>query len=394
MITVQRLQEVKHSQPELGDRHWWQYGGYLNFLTDDRDDHYQRYYVGQSTKLTARIRTHTRAMLYGDVSTLQYYIHTLGGGYRKPNFLRLTHIEEDDITEVDERVQRDSFLKVNMLEMTMALAFNSLPRATLERYLPLNLITSYYPTIHLNVAIPLLQVKDLDFSARAHARGQMSSWADPQVRSWSLFRNEYLSGHERDTASVEASPLRSDFLRALKEAIRTVDPELDTSTFLCEDMIGTLPLGADLTIKDQISVCATNIQAESGRELQLFTPLRSLGSSIAIIFGQPSQQRGDDTSVALDQRLPPGLQDLGLSTDNSLTWPFILLKVPPTDTYDVALTAMMHRHYQEATWSILSSSLAKVVLVWGLEQRAGISVLDTEVCTKGPGRQAPYMQQR
>ncbi len=332
-------------------------------------------------------------MLYGDVSTLQYYIHALGGGHRKPNFLRLFHIEEDDITEVDERVQRDTLLKMNMLEKTMALAFNSLPRATLERFLPPNLITSR-PTIHLNVAIPLLQIKGPDFLARAHARGQLSSSADLQVRSWSLFRRECLSGHERDTASVEASPLRSDFLRALKEAIRMVDPELDTSTFLCEDMIGTLPLDADLTIKDQISVCATNIQAESGRELQLFVPLGSLRGSIAIIFGQPSQQRGDDTSVALDQRLPPGLQDLGLSTDKSLTWPFILLKVPPTDTYDVALTAIMHRHYQEATWSILSSSLAKVVLVWGLEQRAGISVLDTEVCTKGPGRQAPYMQQR
>ena len=272
---------------------------------------------------------------------------------------------------------------MNMLEMTMALAFNSLPRAILERFLPLNLITSRHPTIHLNVATPLLQTKGLGLLARADARGQMSSSADAQVRSWSTFRSEYLSSQERDTASVEAPPSRSDFLSALKEAIHTVDPELDTSTFLCEDMIGTLPLGADLTIKDQISVCATNIQAESGRELQLFTPLGSLGSSIAIIFGQPSQQRGDDTSVALDQRRPPGLQDLGLSADNSLTWPFILHKVPPTDTYDVALTAIMHRHYQEATWSILSSSLAEVILVWGLEARAGISVLDTEVCTKG-----------
>lgn len=125
------------------------------------------------------------------------------------------------------------------------------------------------------------------------------------MRSWVLFRGESLSGQESGTASSGAPPLRSDFLRVLKEAIYTVNTELDTSTFLCEDMDSTLPLGADLTIKDQITACAANILAESGREIPLFTPLGSLRGSIAVIFRQPSQRHGDDMSVPLDQRLPP-----------------------------------------------------------------------------------------
>ena len=40
---------------------------------------------------------------------------------------------------------------------------------------------------------------------------------------------------------------------------------------------------------------------EGRQTIELFIPLGSLRGSIAIIFGQPSQQRGDDTSVALDQ---------------------------------------------------------------------------------------------
>ena len=375
LITVQRLEEVKRSRPDIGDLYWSQPGGYLGFLTYDRDNHYQRYYVGQSTNMISHIRRHTTAMLYGDVSTLLYYIHALGGGHRKPNSVRFFCIAGDS-TEIDGSVRHDTLLKMNMLEMTMALAFNSLPRAILEKYLPPNLISSKHPTIHLNVATPLLQLEGHDHAARAGARGKMLSSADPEVRSWTSFRNDFLSGRESSTAHSAAPPLRCDFLKALKEAIHTVDFELDTSTFLCDDIDKTLPLGADLTIKDYVSACAANILAESVREASLFMPLGSLRDSIAVIFGQPTQQPGDDVSVALDQRLPPGLQELGFSANNSLIWPFLPHKAPLMDTYNVALTATLHRHYQEVRWSILSSSLAKVVLVWGLEAQAGVFDFD------------------
>ena len=98
LITAQRLQEVKRAQPVTSEQDWWQSGGYLDFITDDRDVHHQRYYVGQSTKLAFRIRQHISAMLYGHTSTLHYYIHALGGGHRKPNFIRLFCVSESVAT--------------------------------------------------------------------------------------------------------------------------------------------------------------------------------------------------------------------------------------------------------------------------------------------------------
>ena len=207
---------------------------------------------------------------------------------------------------------------MNMLEMTMALAFHSLPQAVLEKYLPSHLIPTKHPTIHLNVAIPLLQTAGLNRLARDAARAGVSSSADPQVRSWTAFRNKHLSNQKSRNANVGARPLRSDFLGAFKASISTVDPELDLGTFLCQDMDSTLPLGADFSVKDQIEACATSILAESGHKVPLSMPIGSPRRSIAIILGQPSRQREDDASVALDQRLPFGLQASGLSAENSL----------------------------------------------------------------------------
>lgn len=124
----------------MSDRYWWQSGGYLDFITDDRDSYYQRYYVSQSTNMAHRVSFHTTAMLYGDTSTLYYYIHTLGGGHRASNFIRLFSIDESDAIGVDGGVRLDRSLMMNMLEMTMALAFHSLPRGVLETYLPPNMI--------------------------------------------------------------------------------------------------------------------------------------------------------------------------------------------------------------------------------------------------------------
>ena len=105
-------------------------------------------------------------------------------------------------------------------------------------------------------------------------------------------------------------------------------------------------------------------------------PIGSPRRSIAIILGQPSRQREDDASVALDQRLPFELQASGLSVDNSLIWPFILHKVSPIEQCDVSGMVGLHRHYRETTYSILSASLAKVVLVCGLETYARVSSFD------------------
>ena len=50
-------------------------GGYIIYFTDSRDFHYCRFLVGQSQEVSARIRSHTNAMLGGSVASLQYYMN-------------------------------------------------------------------------------------------------------------------------------------------------------------------------------------------------------------------------------------------------------------------------------------------------------------------------------
>jgi hypothetical protein len=95
---------------------WDEDGGYLDFVTDIRDDSYLRFYVGQSTCIGLRIREHIRAILTGNLDTLHYYILQLGNGQRNANFLRLwTHIS--DISESTEKASFRRGLYRNLLEM-------------------------------------------------------------------------------------------------------------------------------------------------------------------------------------------------------------------------------------------------------------------------------------
>lgn len=70
-------------------------GGYLDFLTDQRNRNYLKFYVGQSRDLLSRIHEHCLRLTRGDVSSLHYYICTLGGEKRFFNFIRLFRSPRD-----------------------------------------------------------------------------------------------------------------------------------------------------------------------------------------------------------------------------------------------------------------------------------------------------------
>lgn len=225
----------------------------------------------------------------------------------------------------DAGYRHNSSLALNILEMTMALAFRSLPQAVLQKYLPPELILGKHPTIHLNVAEPLLQTAVLGQIARECVRAAVLSSVDPQIRNWPDFRRRNFPKQKSRTVRTPSS--RSDFLTALKNTINSLDSQLDSNSFLCPEFDSVLPLEADTSVKDQIQSCQKRIHAESGHEIPLFTPIGSLRGPIAIIFGQPDRKITDNTTVALEERLPFELQDLGLSVENTLIWPGELHKV-------------------------------------------------------------------
>src|ERR1700744_6454356 len=87
LITVRcvRIQEKQMSSGSEDLSHSGN-GGYLDFVTDDRDKNYVRFYVGQSLTILSRVDEHICRIEEGSCRTLHYYISQLGHGNRKPRF--------------------------------------------------------------------------------------------------------------------------------------------------------------------------------------------------------------------------------------------------------------------------------------------------------------------
>lgn len=209
-----------------------------------------------------------------------------------------------------------------------------------------------------------------DMAAGNRARNSLLTSVDPEIRSCPPYRMSSSKGQTRVSAPEKRPPLRSELLGALKDAVTRLDPLLDLESFLCPDLDPILPMGSAIRIEDLVDECAKSLTEEIDHEASLFKPIGSL-STIAVIFGQARYSEAD-ASTPLEQRLPFGLQEMGLDATKSLIWPFELHKTSAEHIYDVPRLDIMHRHYRECTWSILGASLAKVVLVCGGPVQANV----------------------
>jgi len=154
-----------------------QNGGYLDFVTDSRDNTYIRFYVGQSIVILFRVDKHIREILKGSCTTLHYYILQLGPGCRTSNWLRLWTIPD----KFDRPPTHQELLQ-NFLEMLFCGAFQSLPTEELIRHFGDKLKIS--SNVGLNVLSPLLQ--GLDLSDRESFKASLLNSPDPEIRSWPL----------------------------------------------------------------------------------------------------------------------------------------------------------------------------------------------------------------
>lgn len=107
--------------------------GYLDFVLDDRDAKYTRYYVGQSNQIEGRIQTHKHNISQRNNNTLHYYIIAMGEGHRRPNFLSLWSLPQGHHVDEKKRQRRDLLFN-NILETVFCRAFESLPAETLQNY--------------------------------------------------------------------------------------------------------------------------------------------------------------------------------------------------------------------------------------------------------------------
>lgn len=176
-VTHGLLENIRCGQKADGEI-FYGVGGYLDYLTDDRDDDYCRFYVGQSNNMRSRIRGHIVALLSGSVESLHCYIYALGKGSRKSHFLQLFRLPTTKIPS-----DGDSTLILSMLEMILALAFKSLPEELLAEYSPKSRRPAKRQTVHLNVLCPLEQEAWQNGEKRGGSQAKLLKSSDPEIRS-------------------------------------------------------------------------------------------------------------------------------------------------------------------------------------------------------------------
>jgi hypothetical protein len=110
------------------------------------------------------------------MSTLHYYVRKIGGKYRQANFLRTFHIPHSDLSQADRNLIK------NLLELQMCVALHTLPQRELVKWLPSRDCEVKFPSVHLNIANPLVQNSFSSTSARQSSRDLLLDSADPEVR--------------------------------------------------------------------------------------------------------------------------------------------------------------------------------------------------------------------
>ncbi|KAK1139819.1 hypothetical protein N8T08_011144 [Aspergillus melleus] len=221
VLRTEELLSVQARQNNL----WSPNGGYVDIVTDLRNNEYWRAYRGQSKGPAGRIKTHNRAILRGSRSTLHYHVIAQGQGYRAANWLKLWEVPKDAQLSTTSRA-----VALNVLEMTMCRAFQSLPGNTIEAYYGPNEDGRPSSNLGLNIVPPVLQGLSPGLSVRKSFSLGLEESPDSDISGWLQFRYEYGKKAERSNINFQQSLLRSsEFIVRFHDAVKC----LQLSKSLC-----------------------------------------------------------------------------------------------------------------------------------------------------------------
>ncbi|KAK2751804.1 hypothetical protein FQN55_009246 [Onygenales sp. PD_40] len=344
---------------------WPSNSGYMNFVTDLRNDNYWRPYVGQSEKPRMRIQQHTRNILALKRDTLHYYIVWKGNGQRTCNFIRLWTLVIPEGKNTDLEVVFN-----NILEMVMTRAFESLPSTTLEEWFGLPEGRQSFSGVGLNVIPPLLQGRSLSpFTRHTHSL-RLEDCQDPEIQGWPKVRKNFLKENSRSstdiTAGLKPELKAADYHCALRDALQN-HPNHHNLTFF-EDR--THPPSNTSSISPSLGELASRIDGGGRGIPSLHHPFGNTQASIGIILDwvypktSPDSERHTDNSFDL----PWGLKEMGFSNSNSLIWPFDLRQGSTTTTHKVTpLSPSEIRSFSQLHRDLIQNSGLKVVIMCSLD---------------------------
>ncbi|KAI1611985.1 hypothetical protein EDD36DRAFT_488971 [Exophiala viscosa] len=197
---------------------WGLLGGYLDFVTDDRNGLYVRFYVGQSSKVLLRIDTHCRHILQGLCDKLHYFILNMGDGHRRANWLQLWRMPDEFRHKETSSGFSISIIQC-CLEMMFCRAFEALADETLTEYFGTAPDERYTGT-----GLNPFAGSQLDTS-RAQHRSRLIGSLDPEIAAFPAIRIKMIAAERQVTSATSKTvpPSLTAYGRLIQEQLKAQD---------------------------------------------------------------------------------------------------------------------------------------------------------------------------
>ncbi|KAL2802880.1 hypothetical protein BJX63DRAFT_437470 [Aspergillus granulosus] len=286
-LSVELLDKVAVKQSERG-KLWLPYSGYADYVTDDSDPRYIRIYIGQTKVSDRRLMQHINDATRSLPETLHIFIIHQGNGRRAMNFLKLWTIH--DLDSMDEE---SAIILPNILEMTMCVAFQSLPQQVLETFFgPPASPDHHYAGVGLNVLCPLYQGMNSAIKVRQETIAYLESSPDPQIVKYPTFRAK----SRRPNVTVQGWKGDKN-METWKEYIQ-----------LFRSAVGIVGNGEDLF--DAPATPTTELLTSSHQAAK-----KKLSTAIADITGENIHE-----GFPVEDSVPWGIRETGFTDKNCLMW--------------------------------------------------------------------------
>lgn len=366
-ITKEALMGIRDEHAQ--DRPWDHPLGYLDFITDSRDAHWLRLYVGQTNNARRRIISqHLQEVQKGSFESLHYFIIWLGNGTRSSNFIKLW---ESPVTsrELDENEKNWEIIKTNLLEALFCKAFST-HHGILDRFdTKGNCDYPKRPSYGLNLMTPLAQNGYKVDAKRSSIVAAAEETPDKQILYWvEVFRElrrSTLRDRNKKLITARRPSFRCDFDMALKTA-----------------------LGEELfeTVKDSL-VSKELYHAENNVDSESIPYFGSLSAKIGFVldYGAISPMSGSfpekiEQPIGIDPNeisLPWSLKGCQFNKENALLWTFNFKKFRPFGADVLSRADDLSRIYENNLrhQELINKSQAKIIFMCG--HRAEKAVLPT-----------------
>jgi hypothetical protein len=228
----------------------------------------------------------------------------------------------------DEKVEQGTEILRTLLELLMALAFQTLPATELQQWLPNGSFESPLRTLHLNILNPLYRINKggVATNSRQSSREQLRSSKDPQIASWPDVRARQISDRKKQQSSNLGSyPKLYQIGNILQAAIEDNQPTLGEFEIVQFPLKPLIDLRESPSIEDRLCQLRTELH-NTGVSLSLdkfYRPVGSLDSPLAMVLNRALLPKHDRPN-SQNSFLPTTFVEMGLTDGQTLIWPFNL----------------------------------------------------------------------